>query len=63
MSRDTNKMAVVRPKRSGVWDYFAVNVTDDSKVSCLLCLAIIPIGGKETKNYNTTNVLFIKVFH
>ena len=56
MSRDTNKIAIVRPKRSGVWDYFAVNVTDDSKVSCLLCPAIIPRGRKETKNYNTTNM-------
>ena len=33
-----------------------VNVTDDSKVSCLLCPAIIPRGRKETKNYNTTNM-------
>ena len=40
MSHDTNKMAVVQPKRSGVWDYFVVNVTDDSKVSCLLCPAL-----------------------
>ena len=56
MIRDTNKVAVVRPKRSGVRDYFAVNVTDDSKVSCLLCPAIITRGGKEMKNYNTTNM-------
>ena len=56
MSRDTNKMAVVRIKRSGVWDYFAVNVTDDSKVSCLLCPAIIPRGGKEAKGYSTSNM-------
>jgi len=49
-------MAVVRPKRSGVWDYFAVNVMDDSKVSCKLCQANISRGGKEMKNYNTTNM-------
>jgi len=29
---------------------------DDSKVSCLLCPAIVPRGGKEVKNYNTTNM-------
>jgi len=49
-------MAVVRPKRSGVWDYFAANVTDDSKVSCKLCQASISRGWKEMKNYNTTNM-------
>jgi len=48
-------MAIVRPKRSGVWDYFMVNVTDDSKVSCKLCQASISRGGKEM-NYNTTNM-------
>jgi len=51
-----NKMAVIRIKRSGVWDYFAVDVMDDSKVSCLLCPSIVPRGRKEVKNYNTTNM-------
>jgi len=39
-----------------VWDYFVVDVMDDSKVSCLLCPAIVPRGGKEVKNYNITNM-------
>jgi len=35
-----------------VRDYFAVNIIDDSKVSCLICEVSIPRGGKEAKNCN-----------
>ena len=35
-----------RVKRSGVWEYFVLQVTDDSKVSCSLCNAVISRGGK-----------------
>ena len=55
MVRDSYNMAA-RVKHSGVWDYFAVNVTDDSKVSCLVCEASIPRGGKEAMSYNTSNM-------
>ena len=33
-----------------------VNVTDDSKVSCLVCEASIPRGGKEAMGYSTSNM-------
>ena len=45
-----------RVKRSGVWEYFVLQVTDDSKVSCSLCNAVISRGGKDTKNFNTSNM-------
>ena len=47
-----------RVKRSGVWEYFVLQVTDDSKVSCSLCNAVISRGGKDTKNFNTSNMRY-----
>ena len=47
-----------RVKRSGVWEYFVLQVTDDSKVSCSLCNAVISRGGKYTKNFNTSNMRY-----
>ena len=39
-----------------MWEYFTLNVTDESKVSCFVCAAVVSRGGSETKNFNTTNV-------
>ena len=49
---------VTRLKRSGEWEYFVLQVTDDSKVSCSLCNAVISRGGKDTKNFNTSNMRY-----
>ena len=43
-------------KRSAVWDYFVINVADESKVSCHLCSAEVPRGGKDVKRFNTSNM-------
>ena len=45
-----------RVKRSAVWDYFMINVADETKVSCSLCPADVPRGGKDVKSYNTSNM-------
>ena len=43
-------------KRSAVWNYFIVNLTDESKVSYSLCLQEAPRGGKDVKSFNTSNM-------
>ena len=45
-----------RTKQSAVWEYFTVNLYDESKVSCSVCAAVVSRGGKETKNFNTSNM-------
>ena len=46
-----------RTKRSAVWEYYTLNLYDESKVlSCSVCAAVISRGGKETKNFNTSNM-------
>ena len=42
-----------RTKRSAVWEYITL---DESKVSCSICAAVVSRGGKETKNFNTSNM-------
>jgi len=32
------------------------NLTDESKVSCSLCLQEVPRGGKDVKSFNTSNM-------
>ena len=39
-----------------MWEYFTLNVTDESKVSCFVCATIVSRDRKETKNFNTTNM-------
>ena len=41
-------------KQSAVWEYFTLNLSDESKVSCSVCAAVVSRGGKETKNFNTS---------
>ena len=45
-----------RMKRTAVWNYFIVILTDESKVSCSLCLQEVPGGGKDAKSFNTSNM-------
>ena len=45
-----------RTKRSAVWEYFTLNLYDESKVSCSVCSAVVSRGGKEMKNFNTNNM-------
>ena len=47
-----------RVKRSRVWEYFVLQVTDDSKVPCSLCNAVVFRGGKDTKNFNASNMRY-----
>ena len=56
-TRHVIKMAA-RIKRSAVWEYFILHVTDESKASCSLCSAVISRGGKEVKNFNTSNMRY-----
>jgi len=46
----------VRQWSSGVWEYFAINATDESKVSCSISETVVSQGGKAAKSYNTTNL-------
>ena len=32
-----------------MWEYFTLNLSDESKVSCSICAAVVSRGGKETK--------------
>ena len=45
-----------RQRSNGVWEYFAINATDKSKVSCSICETVVSRGGKAAKSYNTTNL-------
>ena len=45
-----------RAKRSAVWDYFVINVVDESEASCSICPVDVPRGGKDVKSYNTSNM-------
>ena len=44
-----------RAKRSAMWNYFVINVADESKVSCSLCPVDVPRGGKMLRD-NTSNM-------
>ena len=47
-----------------MWDYFVINVADESKVSCHLCSAEVPRGGKDVKSFNTSNMRrYLEVKH
>ena len=43
-------------KRSGVWRYFSVSVTDESKAVCNECSEKVARGGSSAKSYTTTNL-------
>ena len=59
-----NRTMAGRIKRSAVWDYFVINVANESKVSCHLCSAEVPRGGKDVKSFNTSNMhRYLEVKH
>ena len=45
-----------RTKQSAMWEYFTLNLYDQSKVPCSVCAAVVSRGGKEMKNFNTSNM-------
>ena len=38
--------------------YFTLNLSDESKESCSVCAAVVSRGGKEMKNFNTSNMRY-----
>ena len=43
-------------KRSAIWDYFVINPSDETTALCITCDEAISRGGKDSKNFNTTNM-------
>ena len=43
-------------KRSPIWNYFTVN-EDAHYAVCNVCQISISLGGKNTKTFNTTNIM------
>ena len=41
-----------------MWEYFKLNLSDESKASCSVCAAVVSRGGKQTKNSNTSNMRY-----
>ena len=44
-------------KRSAIWDYFIINPDDEIAALCVACEEAVCRGGKDSKNFNTTNLL------
>ena len=45
-----------RTRKSGVWEFFFINLVDDSKVTCCICDTEVSRGGKVAKDFNTSNM-------
>ena len=43
-------------RKSAVWEYFNIRATDNSKVSCTIYEAVVSRGGKDSKNFNASNM-------
>ena len=43
-------------KRSVIWDYFVINPSNETPALCITCDEAISRGGKDSKNFNTTNM-------
>ena len=38
-----------RTKQSAVWECFTLNLSDENKMLCFLCAAVVSRGGKDEK--------------
>ena len=47
---------VMSRKRSAIWDYFVINPSDEITVLCITCDEAISRSGKDSKNFNSTNM-------
>jgi len=48
--------SVVGRKRSEIWSYFSVSVTDEKKAVCHECQENVARGGDKTNSFNTSNL-------
>ena len=49
-------MSSVGRKRSEIWNYFTISVSDEKKAVCYECHKDVAHGGDKTNSFNTSNL-------